>query len=235
MTAIATPPVTTPMNTQEPVETRIGPQDANLLWKVGKLICRFAMASFFKLKVYNRELIPDKGGVLIVSNHQSYLDPVLLAVYLRRPLSYFAKSELFKKPFFAKLIRGLHAFPVRQGAGDIGAVREAITRLKEGYALLLFPEGARTFTGEMIPLEAGVGLIARKAGVPVVPAVIHGSYDAYPRTTKYPKAHPISVQFGPPMDFTGMKASEIVAALDKTMRAMHEELRTREDSRHSPF
>jgi 1-acyl-sn-glycerol-3-phosphate acyltransferase len=86
----------------------------------------------FDLKVYGVEHVPPRGGVLIASNHQSYLDPVLMGVKLPRPLSYMGKSELFENRFFSWLIRNLNAFPVRQGEGDVGAVKETIRRLQEG-------------------------------------------------------------------------------------------------------
>src|SRR5205085_495254 len=103
--------------------------------------CRPILSAAFELKVYDRHFVPRRGGVLLVSNHQSYLDPVLVALYLPRPMSFLAKSELFRHRFFAWLIRSLNAFPVRQGAGDVGAVREMIKRLREGHMLNIFPEG----------------------------------------------------------------------------------------------
>ncbi len=99
-----------------------------------QIIARVGTTLLFDLKTYGCENVPKNGGVLLVANHQSYLDPVLVAVHLYRPVSFLAKSELFEHRFFARLIRTLHAFPVRQGQGDIGAVKEVIRRLKEGYA-----------------------------------------------------------------------------------------------------
>src|SRR6185312_9644763 len=105
------------------------------VWKFLQAICRVATTLAFDLKVYGAHRVPQEGGVLLVSNHQSYLDPVLLGVRLKRPLSYMAKSELFKHRAFAWLIRSLGAFPVKQGAGDVGAMKETIARLQEGRAL----------------------------------------------------------------------------------------------------
>ena len=103
------------------------------------------------------KMCPKDGGVLLVANHQSFLDPVLVAVHLSRPVSFLAKSELFENPYFGWFIRMLHAFPVRQGEGDIGAVKEIIRRLGEGHAVNIYPEGSRTETGEMARLEKGRG------------------------------------------------------------------------------
>jgi 1-acyl-sn-glycerol-3-phosphate acyltransferase len=138
------------------------------------------------------------------------------------------KSELFENRFFSWLIRNLNAFPVRQGEGDVGAVKETIRRLQEGHALNLYPEGTRTDDGTIQPMLPGIGLIIRRAGVPVVPAVIDGSFDAWPRDSKFPHRHPIRVMYGPAMELADLKAAEIVKRIDVTLRSMFPQLRERE-------
>ncbi len=197
----------------------------SFVWKSLQIIARVGTTLFFDLKTYGRENVPKKGGVLLVANHQSYLDPVLVAVHLYRPVSFLAKSELFENPFLAGLIRELKAFPVRQGEGDIGAVKEVIRRLGEGYALNIYPEGTRTITGEIEPLEKGVALIIRRANVPVVPVAIHGSFEAWPKDSFIFHPHPIRVKYGKPMDFTGKKADVIVQELQAEMKKLLAELR----------
>jgi 1-acyl-sn-glycerol-3-phosphate acyltransferase len=210
-----------------PPPSRRPPEKPTIVYQIGRVICRVTCDRWFDLKVYGARHVPRSGGVLIVSNHQSYLDPVVLAVKLQRPLSFLAKSELFEHPSFSWLIRSLNAYPVRQGEGDVGAVKETIGRLKEGHALNLFPEGTRTPDGTIQPMQAGVGLIVRRAGVPVVPAVIHGSLEAWPKKKKLFHPHPIRVQYGPPMELKDLKASEIVRRIDVTLRRMFDELRGR--------
>jgi 1-acyl-sn-glycerol-3-phosphate acyltransferase len=199
----------------------------SLSYQLARTICRIVSTEMFDLKVYGMRYVPRRGGVLIVSNHQSYLDPVVLACQLPRPVSFLAKSELFEVPGFGAVIRQLNAFPVRQGEGDVGAVRETIRRLQEGHALNMFPEGSRSNDGEIRPLESGIGLIVRRAGVPVVPAAIHGSFDAWPRGAAVFRSRPVRVQFGPVMDLKDLKAAEIVKRIDVTLRTMFEELRRR--------
>src|SRR6476646_1280256 len=140
----------------------------SLPWRYLQMLARVLTTLHFDLKVYGLHNLPRAGGVLIVSNHQSNLDPVLLAVRLDRPLNYIAKSELFENRFGGWLLRSvLNAFPVRQGAGDVGAVRETLRRLQEGHALNIYPEGGRTEDGRIAPLEKGVALIVDRAKVPV--------------------------------------------------------------------
>jgi 1-acyl-sn-glycerol-3-phosphate acyltransferase len=203
------------------------PNKITWMWKLGWLLCRPILALLFQLKTYRRHYVPRRGGVLLVSNHQSYLDPVLVGVYLPRPMSFLAKSELFRNRLFSWLIRSLNAFPVRQGAGDVGAVKEMIKRLREGHMLNIFPEGSRTENGEMGPMEPGAALVVRKAGVPIVPCVVDGSFKAWPKGQKFPKPHRVSVMFGPPLQIDGLKAQQITQLIDQTLRSMLVELRQR--------
>jgi 1-acyl-sn-glycerol-3-phosphate acyltransferase len=190
-------------------------------------VARLVTTLAFDLKVYGKHYVPRKGGVLIVGNHQSYIDPPSIGAQIPRMTNYIGKSELFETKFTNWINRRMGAFPVRQGEGDIAAVREAIKRLQAGAALVLFPEGARTEDGELQPIAPGVGLIARKAGVPVVPCVIEGSYDAWPRGAKFFRCRPIRLQFGPPMKVDHMKAQAIVQTIDETLHRMLHDLRQR--------
>ena len=112
-------------------------------------VARLVTTLAFDLKVYGKHYVPRKGGVLIVGNHQSYIDPPSIGAQIPRMTNYIGKSELFETKFTNWINRRMGAFPVRQGEGDIAAVREAIKRLQAGAALVLFPEGARTEDGEL--------------------------------------------------------------------------------------
>ena len=181
----------------------------------------------FDFKAYGVDRVPQTGGVLIAANHQSYLDPPLYGLPLRRPAAFLAKSELFENPAFARVIRALNAFPVRQGAGDVSAMRESIRLLQAGWAVTVFPEGSRTPDGELQPAQKGAGLMVKRAGVPVVPAVIHGSHDAWPRGTAMPRPGvPIRVLYGEPADLGVMKADDVRKWLDDRLAALFDDLRS---------
>jgi 1-acyl-sn-glycerol-3-phosphate acyltransferase len=204
----------------------------SLFYRAGRAICRLTTTFAFDLKAYGVANVPRSGGVLIVSNHQSYLDPMILGVPIPRPVSFLSKSELFEGQtaagrFFASLIRNLNAYPVRQGEGDVGAVRETIRRLQEGHVLTMFPEGGRSPSEEIEPMQGGVGLIARRAGpmVKVVPAALHGTFGAWSRYRKLPRPWPIRVKYGPPMELSHQKAAEIVKAIEAEIRRLYAELR----------
>ena len=214
--------------TPEPPEPQLPVDHPPVVWKVVRLLFRLYFTVLFDLKVYGVRNVPRRGGVLLVSNHQSLLDPPLLGVRLERPMSYMAKSELFRKRWFEWLIRSLGAFPVKQGAGDVGAIKETVNRLQQGRMLNIFPEGARTLTGEIGPMQSGVALVVRRAGVPLIPVAIHGSFEAWPKGARFWHSHPIRMVYGPPLDVTGMKGDQIVALIDRSIRTLYDKLRSGE-------
>lgn len=203
------------------------PLERGLLWKSLQTFLRVTFSLSCDYRVYGTENLPRKGGVLLLSNHQSYLDPVLVALSLRRPMSYMARDSLFRNPAFAWLIRSLHAFPIQQGKGDTSAMKETIRRLHEGHMLNIFPEGSRTEDGEIGKIEKGAALVIRRADVPVIPVAINGAFRAWPAHQKLPRPHPIQVMYGPPLEVKHRDAREIVKLIDQTLREMLEALRNK--------
>jgi len=201
--------------------------ERTLLWNCCQFGARSITSLLFDLRVQGQEYIPPTGGVLIVSNHQSCLDPVVLGAQLQRPLDYIAKSELFQNRLAARILRSLNAFPVHQGHADVSAVKETIHRLQEGHLLNIYPEGARTEDGEIARLQRGVALIVKRAKVAVIPAVIDGAFEAWPIHRKLFRPYPIRIRFGPPMTLADKEPGEIIAIIDHTLRSMFNEFRTR--------
>jgi len=162
-------------------------------------VARVLFVVVFGIRVFGRRHLPRHGGVLVVSNHQSYLDPVLAAVGMPRPYHPMARESLFGFGPFAWLIRSLYAFPVRRSSADMRAIREALRRLRKGAVVLVFPEGTRTRDGSIGPLQAGPAVLAARAGVPILPMVIDGAFEAWPRTSPLPRPHRIWVACGRPI------------------------------------
>ena len=184
-------------------------------------------------RALHRRRVPRTGGLLVVSNHQSYLDPILAALPIRRPLNPMARDTLFRNPAFSWLIRSLYAFPVRRGSADLGAMKEAVRRLREGRIVLVFPEGTRTRDGSIGKLHAGVILMARRAGVPVLPMVIEGAYKCWPRGRLLPSLHEVCVAYGRPIPaerVKGCAAEELVEELRGQMLGLQQEARRGGDS-----
>ena len=181
-------------------------------------VCRFAaqvlFVAVFGIRVFHRERLPRAGGVLVVSNHQSFLDPILAAVGMTRPFHPMARETLFRFLPFAIIIRSLNAFPVRRASADLGAVREALRRLKDGQVVLMFPEGTRTRDGSIGRLQGGPVTIAARAGVPVMPMVIDGAFESWPRTHLLPRPHPIRVACGRPLSAEEVAAGDPDALME---------------------
>lgn len=201
------------------------PDRGSVVFRVTQVVCRLFFTTFMDMKVYGAGTFPRTGGVLIVCNHQSFLDPLLIGTAAPRALSAMAKSELFANPFFGWLIRSYGAFPVRQAGSAAGAIKETIDRLREGKALTIYAEGSRTMDGEVRPFEKGTALVVRRAKVAVVPAAIYGSFEAFPTGTKFPTLHPFRVMFGPPMMLHDKRPDEITTILEGKVRQMYAQLR----------
>ncbi len=128
----------------------------------------------YKITMHNEENIPDmKGGYIVAANHQSYVDPPLIASVIRGKFSFMAKDELFhKNPFFTWLIKACGAFPIVRGAGDDAPLKMAEEKLAEGRIFVIFPEGTRSKDGTIGRVKSGIAVIAGQSGAPVLPVYI---------------------------------------------------------------
>jgi 1-acyl-sn-glycerol-3-phosphate acyltransferase len=164
---------------------------------------------FFRLRIVGREYVPATGGALIACNHQSFADPVIVGVGVgRRQVAFMARRSLFENRLFAWLIRSVNAFPVSRGEIDAAAVKLAIEKMRAGALLLVFPEGTRTSDGHIGPIREGTVVMASRAGVPILPAVIHGAFQAWPRDASLPRPGRICIAFGQPIPAPGPSREE---------------------------
>lgn len=154
--------------------------------------------AFFHFRVTGREHIPRRGGCILAPNHVSYADPPVIGIASNRPVCYVAKRELFKG------LRGLWywsigAYPVDRGGADRAAYRHACRLLERGQAMVIFPEGTRSATGDLLPGQPGIARIARRCRVPIVPAWIEGTREVIPHDNRGIRFAPVTVRFGPPL------------------------------------
>jgi 1-acyl-sn-glycerol-3-phosphate acyltransferase len=152
---------------------------------------------YFPFTAHQTRNIPRQGAFILASNHISNLDPVLLGICSVRRINFMAKIELFKGALGYILTR-LGSFPVKRGESDFGAMREALRRLKEGRVILIFVEGTRRIGNEPSKAQAGVGFLAIKSGVPIVPVCVQGTNQVMAPGTKFLKRGPVSATFGEP-------------------------------------
>ncbi|MDR1159081.1 MAG: 1-acyl-sn-glycerol-3-phosphate acyltransferase [Syntrophomonadaceae bacterium] len=132
------------------------------------------------LKVKGSHHIPPQGRVLIVANHNSNWDPILIAAAIRRPICYMAKSSLFKYTWSAKFLKTMNAFPVNRGGVDRQAMRDAQKVLEREMILGIFPEGTRTNVGEPVKAKKGAAMLAIHGNSPIVPIACIGARSILP-------------------------------------------------------
>jgi len=163
--------------------------------------CFVWFALVYRFRAWGVRRIPAAGPVLFVANHQSFFDPIIVGLGAhRRQFFALARSGLFDNRLLGWLIRSLNAIPVEQGSGDTRAMRACVNVLKQGQALLVFPEGARTETGEVQPFETGTMLLVKRARPRVVPVAIDGAFDVWPRHQALPRpTGRIGVMYGEPI------------------------------------
>jgi 1-acyl-sn-glycerol-3-phosphate acyltransferase len=155
---------------------------------------------FFRGDIIGLENLPRTGSFLIAANHASFLDPPFIGCQVPRQIAYFARKTLWKPGFASWWLNEVGTIPVdRDGGQDVSAIKRVLKTLKENKSLILFPEGTRTSDGKLQEPKAGVGLIASRAGVPVVPARIFGSFEAYGKGRALRLGTPVSIVFGPPV------------------------------------
>jgi 1-acyl-sn-glycerol-3-phosphate acyltransferase len=177
-------------------------------------------ATTLRWRATGRRNVPESGGVLLISNHLSYLDVFFLGIPLRRPLNFVARSTLFV-PVLASLMRSVGAFPIqREGIGASG-LKETLRRLRGGGIVTLFPEGTRSTDGELAPLKPGIAVLVSRARVPVVPVGLAGTFEVWPRSRPIPLPHPIRIHYGPPIfpeDLSGLETEGITALIRQRLQ-----------------
>jgi 1-acyl-sn-glycerol-3-phosphate acyltransferase len=201
----------------------------NRLWHdFLKYLARLTAVTVFQIRFRGREFVPAAGGGLVLSNHQSNLDPIIVGLVPERRLNYVARQTLFRFAPLRWLLNSLDGIPIdREGTG-LGGLKETLRRLKHGELVLLFPEGTRTSDGEVQAIKPGFCALARRSGVPLIPVALDGAFDAWPRQCRFPRRSVIHVQFGPPIEPAEVAAlddEQLVAEVERRIRDCHAQAR----------
>ncbi|MCR4430656.1 MAG: 1-acyl-sn-glycerol-3-phosphate acyltransferase [Tepidanaerobacteraceae bacterium] len=163
-----------------------------MLYSIAKFLCTIAISVLFKIRTTGMEHFPEKGPVIVYSNHRSMWDPVIIGCILKRPVYFMAKEELFKIPILGFILKNINAFPVKRGSADRNAIKRCIQVLKENKVLGIFPEGTRSRTGVLLDPEPGIAMIYTKCkNAVMVPVAIKGNYRWFSR---------VEVAIGKPID-----------------------------------
>lgn len=172
-----------------------------IYYKLVHIVFNILAYILFGLEKTGIENFPEKGPVILASNHISFLDPMIIPTASHRRMHSMAKAELFKVPVLGWLMKLFLAFPVKRGSLDMAALKNSINVLKRGDALLLFPEGTRSLTGEIQEAKPGIGFIVYHSRVPVVPVLVEGTDKALPKGAWMPRPKKVKVIFGKPLSF----------------------------------
>ena len=167
----------------------------------------------FSIKYDGLENVPDHGSVILAGNHQTWFDPILIAIKVKYISSYMAKAELFKIPILSQIISLVHGFPTRRSSNDVSSLTRAESFIRKGYNLTIFPEGTRSKDGKIGRAKSGVALVASRCGVPVYPVGI-----SYKRPLRFRRR--ITVRFGKPLSPEELK----IMSMSKTDLRMAGEL-----------
>lgn len=162
-----------------------------------RIVCWTFCRLLFRFRYSGGDDVPATGPLLVVSNHQSHLDPVLIGVACPRQVGALARASLFVGPF-GWLIRSFGAVPVERGSAT-GGIRALLGMLRAGEAAIVFPEGTRTLDGKLQPFQSGFAAIARRGGATIVPTTIDGAFAALPRGAVLPRPRQISLSFHQPI------------------------------------
>jgi len=173
---------------------------------------------------------PRTGGALLVSNHQSHLDPPVIGAGCPRQMSYLARLTLFGFSPFGWLLRSVGGIPIDRDGSALAGIRATLQALQLGEMVLVFPEGTRSRDGNLGVFKPGLALVARRAKVPIVPAAIDGAYRAWPRSAAIPRPSPVYVHYGTPLlpdEIASCTEEQLAALVEHRVRECLETLRRR--------
>ncbi len=219
-------------------ETEQRPWSQRTSYAVLREVCRMTGILALQVRCFGREHYPHTGGALVCANHQSNLDPPLVGMTCNRRMNYLAKQTLFRHQPLKWIIEHLDAIPIDKTGMGLGGIRETLKRLKRGELVLIFPEGQRTFDGEMTPLKPGFCAVARRTRVPLVPVGFDGAFQAWPRTRMTPRAASVSMFVGRPItqaDYENISDDKLVELLTHRIRDCFERAKAHRSGRFWSF
>ncbi len=198
-------------------------------YEVSRVGCIIFCRCFLRLDVKGMKNVPKDGALLLVSNHQSYLDPIFCGLVLRRHLFYLGRDSLFRNKYFRLLSNSLNALSVRRDKADITAIKEILDRLKKGCGIVLYPEGTRTRDGRIGEFKPGAAMLCKRGGAVIVPVLLDGAFECWPRFKKiFSFGSKVVVRYGKAITSEKakvMSSRQLAAYLNDKLRQMQIEVR----------
>jgi len=191
------PEVTAPPPAADP---ELGsPLRRNWVWYSCQFVLRLVFLTWLRYRARGVSQIPPTGGGLILSNHQSFLDPLLIGLPLSRPVSYLARDSLFRVPFLGGILRRTYVMPLNREKGSTAGIKETLRRMHLGFLVGVFPEGTRSADGQVGEFKPGFAALVRRMDVPLYPVGIAGANRALGRGKIFLRPHRVCVVFGEPI------------------------------------
>jgi 1-acyl-sn-glycerol-3-phosphate acyltransferase len=197
----------------------ISPARMKVFYRCIYLLAKGFFKLFFRLKIYGVEHFV-KGSGVIAANHCSYYDPPVLSISCPEEVHFLAKESLFHVFLLGPLIRALNSHPIARGASDAQTFRTILKLLQQGKKVILFPEGNRSYDGELQPIERGLSFLVQKARCTIFPAYLAGTHKAWPRTSGPKLFGKIVCVFGSPIhwaQFEGLDKREAERQITEKM------------------
>lgn len=191
---------------------------------------RVLFLTFWRVRVHRLEKFPTEGPLMLLVNHQSNLDPMVLGAVSPVPINYLAKQSLFNFPPLGWFLRWNDCIPIQRESNAIGGIKETLKRLKKNELVLIFPEGSRSPDGNLLPVKPGFCTLARRTKAPLLPIALDGAWQAYPRHAKFPRLGNIQVVVGDPIhfeDYDSLSDEELSTLVQENIAALFIEAQSR--------
>lgn len=172
----------------------------NRVWyRFCRWICRVVSVVLFRFRFDGADNLPEVGGALVLSNHQSFLDPAFVGQCHHRRMNFVARESLNRSLIYRLIAGPLDPIPIDRDGMGLSGIKEMLKRAKRGEIVVLFPEGTRTKDGELGELKSGFAALCKRAKLPIIPAALDGAYQAWPRGKKLPRPNVVQMEFGKPI------------------------------------
>jgi 1-acyl-sn-glycerol-3-phosphate acyltransferase len=172
------------------------PLRRNWVWYTTQILLSIVFTVWLRYRARGMERLPAAGGALLLANHSSFIDPLLVGLPLHRPVSFLARNTLFRVPVIGWILRHTYVMPLSRDTGGAAGIRETLRRLDDGFLVGVFPEGTRSADGRMGTFKPGFAALVRRTAVPIYPVGIAGAQRAMGRGSLFLKPHRVCVVFG---------------------------------------
>jgi len=183
-----------------------------IIWFFARIFIALTFVPILRLQVKNWRLVPRKGGVLLLANHTTFFDPILVSWATQRRTHGVGTDQILRVPIFGKIVPWLSVISFAKGMKDRAAMTKIGHRIQDGGVVLIFPEGNRSWTGRIQPIKESTGRLAKRLDCPVVCCQVTTAYYHWPRWASYPRLVPIKIEFLPPRRYPAeMSDAEVTA------------------------